>query len=147
MQKLGLKNEAVLNTLRPFLASNPTIEAKLTEKVPLDMEKEFQPLFQFIFSDSAASALVLPRFQEISALKWSAGMNSTDLLITLRKILTNSLALFYRMLTDSSFLQSEAESQQWLLAILSADNPPAAEKVLAALSGTFFWNKRCILSR
>jgi hypothetical protein len=51
------------------------------------------------------------------------------------------------MLTDSSFLQNEAECQQWLLAILSTNNQPAAEKVLAPITGDFFWNKRCILSQ
>jgi hypothetical protein len=147
LQKLGLKNEAVFDLLRPFFISNPTIESKLTENGSLDMETEFQPLFQFLFSDSSASALVLPRFQEIGPLKWSANMNSTDLMITLTKMLTNSLPLFYRMLTDSSFLQNEAECQQWLLAILSTNNEPAAEKVLAPITGDFFWNKRCILSQ
>jgi hypothetical protein len=142
----GLNSTQSRTVLQPLIQQYPSLDTELNNITALPMNGSFLTLFNYILNNQTAFSQLLPNITIIAPLAWTVNLTQTEKQTLMQKLLNNSLSVVYTMLMSLNYPQSEAQSQLLLQAVMATALQNAITGLLVPVTGTYFWNKRCILT-
>jgi len=147
---LNLTSNSSMALLSPLFNQNLNLQNainNLNSNQTLDLNTQFVPLFNFITSNSKIFSQLIQNLSLIPGLQWTQAMTLESSRNFLISFMSGSLSVFYHFWTDTVYLLNEEQCQQLLNVVIATGWQDAINNILSPITGSYFWNKRCILSQ